>query len=70
LKKHHVILDYYKNKNTCLDEEGKQGKVQGIPRAIVVRETLVIHLKKSFKNGLQFFSSYMEETIRDEVEII
>jgi hypothetical protein len=37
LEKHHVILDCYHKIIICLDEEGKQGKVQGIPRAIVVR---------------------------------
>jgi hypothetical protein len=39
LEKHHVFLDFYNKKITCLDEEGKQGKVQGIPRVVVVRES-------------------------------
>jgi hypothetical protein len=38
LEKHHAILDCYTNTITCCDEEGKQGKVQGIPRVVVVRE--------------------------------
>ena len=38
LEKHHVVLDYYNNTITCLDEEGHQGKVQGIPRVVVVRD--------------------------------
>jgi hypothetical protein len=37
LEKHHVFLECYNNTITCLDEEGKQGKVQGIPRVVVVR---------------------------------
>jgi hypothetical protein len=36
LEKHHDTLDSYNKTITCLDEEGKQGKVQGIPRAIDV----------------------------------
>jgi hypothetical protein len=36
LEKHHVVLDYYTKTITCLDEEGKQGKIQGIPRVLVV----------------------------------
>ena len=38
LEKHHVVLDCYKKKITCLDEEGKQGKIQGILRVVAVRE--------------------------------
>jgi hypothetical protein len=37
-EKHHAILGCYNNTITCLDEEGKQDKVQDIPRSIVVRE--------------------------------
>ena len=32
LEKHHVVLDCYKKEIKCLDEEGKQGKIQGILR--------------------------------------
>jgi predicted aspartyl protease len=38
LEKHHVVLDFYNKIITCLDEVGKQGKVQGIPRVVVVRD--------------------------------
>jgi hypothetical protein len=38
LKKHHVVLDCYNKAITCRDEEWKQGKIQGIPRAVDVRE--------------------------------
>jgi len=37
LEKHNVFIEFYNNTITCLDEEGKQGKVQGIPRVVVVR---------------------------------
>jgi hypothetical protein len=37
LEKHHVVLDFYKT-ITCIDEEGKQGKIQFIPRVVVVRD--------------------------------
>jgi hypothetical protein len=38
LERHHDVLDCYNKIIICLDEEGKQGKVQQIPRDIVVRE--------------------------------
>ena len=38
LEKHHGVLDYYNKTITCIDEEGSQGKIQGIPRDVVIRE--------------------------------
>jgi hypothetical protein len=70
LEKHHTVLDYYNNRSTCLDEEGKQGKIQGIPRATTVREISTIQLKKRFKKGCQMFTTHMEEATKDKVESI
>jgi hypothetical protein len=38
LGKCHVVLDGYNKTITCLNEEGKQGKVKGILRVVAVRE--------------------------------
>jgi hypothetical protein len=38
LDQDHAILDYNKNKFTCLDEEGSLRREQGIPRAVFVQE--------------------------------
>jgi hypothetical protein len=38
LEKYHVVLDCYNKTITYLDDEGKEHKVQVIPRAVVVRE--------------------------------
>jgi hypothetical protein len=38
LEKLQVVLDCYNKTITCLDEEGKKGNIQGIPRVVVVRE--------------------------------
>jgi hypothetical protein len=51
LEKHHAILDCYKNTIMFLDEEGKEGKIQGIPRVVVVREISAMQLKKSSMDG-------------------
>jgi predicted aspartyl protease len=37
LEKHHVVLDGYNKTITFLNEEGKQGNIQCIPRVLVVR---------------------------------
>jgi predicted aspartyl protease len=70
LEKHHVVLDCYNKTITCLDEEGKQGKIQGIPRVVVVREISAMQLKKSFRKGCQVFATHMEEETKDKVESI
>jgi hypothetical protein len=49
LEKHHDVLDCYNKTITCPGEEGKQGKVQAIPRDLSIREILDMQLKKSFK---------------------
>jgi hypothetical protein len=38
LEKNHVVLDCYNKTITCLDEEGQQGKIQGIPRVVAIRD--------------------------------
>ena len=38
LDQHHAMLDYHNKAFTCLDEEGNLRKVQGIPRAVTIRE--------------------------------
>jgi hypothetical protein len=70
LEKHHVVLDCYNKTITCLDEEGKQGKIQGIPRVVDVREISTMQLKKNFRKGCQVFATHMEETTKDKVASI
>jgi hypothetical protein len=60
LEKHHVVLDCYNKKITCLDEEGNQRKIQGIPRVVVLREILVMQLKKIFGKECHIFAVHME----------
>ena len=38
LDQHHALLDCHNKSFTCLDEEGKLRKVQGIPRVVTIRE--------------------------------
>jgi hypothetical protein len=45
LEKHHAILEYYNKTITCLYKKGQQGKIQGIPRVVVVREISTMQLK-------------------------
>jgi hypothetical protein len=40
LEQHHDVLDGHNKTFTCLDEEGKQRTVKGIPKSISIRENL------------------------------
>jgi hypothetical protein len=41
--------------------------VQGIPRAVTVREISALQLKKCYRRGCQIFAAHMEETPEDKV---
>jgi hypothetical protein len=51
LDQHHALLDCHNKEFTFLDEEGNHKIVQGIPRAVVVREILAMQLKKCYMKG-------------------
>ena len=67
LDQHHAILDCHNKAFTWLDEEGTLRKVQGIPRAITIREISALQLKKCYRKGCQIFAAHMEETPKDKV---
>jgi hypothetical protein len=67
LDQHHVILDYHKKEFTFLDEEGKLRKVQGIPKAMTIREISAMQLKTCYMKDCQIFAAHMEEAYKDKV---
>jgi hypothetical protein len=67
LDQNHAILDYHNKEFTCLDEEGSLRKVQGILRAVTIREISALQLKKCYRKGCQIFAAHMEETPKDKV---
>ena len=62
LEMHHVVLDFHNKTFTCLDEEGKQSIVRGIPRPISIRDISSLQLKKCFRKGCQLYATHVEET--------
>jgi hypothetical protein len=61
LDKHHVVLDCHNKTFTCLDEEGKQSIVKGIPRPISIRDISALQLKRCFRKGCQLYAAHVEE---------
>jgi hypothetical protein len=70
LDQNHALLDYHNKRFTCLDEEGNRKIVQGIPRAMAVREISAMQLEKCYKKGCQLFVACVEEASKYEVSNI
>jgi hypothetical protein len=67
LDQNHAIIDYYNKKFTFLDEEGNLRTIQGIHRAITIKEISALQLNKCYRKGCQIFVAHMEETPKDKV---
>jgi hypothetical protein len=61
LDQHHSLMDFHNKRFTCLNKEGNQVTVQGIPRAMAVREISAMQLKKCYQKGCQLFAARVEE---------
>jgi hypothetical protein len=70
LDQHHAILDYRNKAFTCLDEKENRKTIQGIPKAIAIREISAMQLKKCYRKGFQLFAAHVEETPKDKVSKI
>jgi hypothetical protein len=64
---HHVVLVCHNKAFTFLNEEGNPGKIQGIPREVIVQENSTMQLKKCYRKGCQIIATHMEETPKDKV---
>jgi hypothetical protein len=67
LDQHHALLDCRNKRFTCLNEEGNQVTIQGIPRAVAVREISAMQMKKCYRKGCQLFASRVEEVFQNVV---
>jgi hypothetical protein len=61
LDQYHAILDCHNKTFICLDEEGKQSTMKGIPRPISIREILALQLKICFRKGCQLYASHVDD---------
>ena len=67
LDQHHAILECHNKAFTYLDEERNQRVVQGIPRAVTIREISAMQLKKCYRKCFQILAAHMEEASKDKV---
>jgi hypothetical protein len=64
LDQNHAILDFHNKEFTCLDEEWNLRRVQGIPKALTIREISSLQLNKYYRKGCHIFALHMEEIVR------
>jgi hypothetical protein len=62
LEKYHDVLDCHNKTFTCIDGNGKQSIVKGVPRPISIREISTLQLKKCFRKGCQLYAAHVEES--------
>ena len=62
LDAHHAVLDFHNKTYTCLDEEGNQVTIKGIPRPISLRQIIALKLKKCLRKGRQLYAIHVEES--------
>jgi hypothetical protein len=70
LENHYVVLEYYNKAFTCLYEERPEGKVQGIPRHVYIREILSMQSKKSFMKIWHIYEAHIEEVTKDKMSSV
>jgi hypothetical protein len=61
LEKHHSVLDCHNKTFACLDGNGKQSTVKGVPRPISIREISSLQLKICFRKGGQLYAAHVGE---------
>jgi hypothetical protein len=61
LEKHHVVLYFHNKTFTCIDGNGKQRTMKGVPRSISIRDISSLQLKICFRKGFQLYVDHVEE---------
>jgi hypothetical protein len=55
-----VVLDCHNKTFTCLDGNGKQSTVKGVPIPISIRDISSLQLKRCFRKGCQLYAAHVE----------
>ena len=51
----HQQLDFLHNSILCIDSQGNQVKIQGVPKKVLVRNISSLQAKKSIRKGYKWF---------------
>ena len=67
LESHHVILDYRDKVISCLNDDGQQVEVKGVPRPVSLRQISALQLRRCLRKKCQVYAAYVEDTATREV---
>ena len=67
LESHHAILDCRDNIISCLNDDGLQVEVKGIPRHVSLRKISALQLRRCLRKKCQVYAAYVEDTATREV---
>jgi hypothetical protein len=67
LDNNHVVQDFHSKTFTCLDGDGKQRTVKGVPRLVSIREISALQLKRCFRKGCHLYASHVDEPEKTRV---
>ena len=67
LESHHAILDCRDKVISCLNDEGQQGEVKGVPRLVSLRQISSLQLRRCLRKKCQVYAAYVEDTTSKEL---
>ena len=74
LEEHNVLLNCFDKTFTCIDNNGNNIKVKGIPRKVTIREISSLQIERSVRKGCKVFTVYImndkENDIKPKLEDI
>ena len=59
LEENKVLLNCFDKTFTCIDRNGNNIKVKGIPRKVTIREISSLQMKRSVRKGCKVFTFYI-----------
>ena len=61
LEQHHVMIDFLHKSILCIDSQGNQKKIQGIPKKVSIRQISSLQVEKCIRKGCKLFSVNIED---------
>ena len=68
LEEHNFFLNCFNKTFTCIDNNGNNIKVKGIPRKVTIREILALQMKRSVRKGCKVFTIYIIKDNENDIQ--
>ena len=56
MEQHHVMIDCLHKSILCIDSQGNQTNIQGIPKEVSIRKISALQVKKCIRKGCKLFT--------------